>query len=168
MKGIISLLFWRDWRMGREVISEATPGGALLNLGSPVQDMDLQEKIQQRTRRGWRGWSISCENRLRELRLLRDDPINVPKYLMGGNEAQTHTWNSIWAQEKPFLTLRLVTLWNRLPREVVPSPAVGMFRPQLDSPGQAALSDPAAAGGLGCLIPFSLNNVSSKWGCLGN
>jgi len=46
---------------------------------------------------------------------------------------------------KSFFTLRVMEHWNRLPREVVESPSVEIFKTRLDLP---AASDPAPAGGL--------------------
>lgn len=55
---------------------------------------------------------LSCEDSLREQGLLSPemrlrDHVNVPKYLMGGNEAQTHMKFHLGTRE-PFVTMRTV------------------------------------------------------------
>ena len=49
---------------------------------------------------------------------------------------------------KHFLTAQVVKYLNRLPREVVESPPVGIFKPRLDTVLDNLLCDPASAGGL--------------------
>jgi len=58
---------------------------------------------------------------------------------------------------KNFFTLRVTEPWNRLPREIVDSPSLEIFKTHLDEwvqnpPGQGPLQptvgDPASAGGL--------------------
>jgi len=51
---------------------------------------------------------------------------------------------------KNFFPLRVTEPWNRLPREVVESPSLEIFKTHLDKgPVQSAVGDPASAGGLG-------------------
>jgi len=52
---------------------------------------------------------------------------------------------------KNFFPLRVTEPWNRLPREVVDSPSLEIFKTRLDQGPvlQSALGDPAFAGGFG-------------------
>jgi len=50
---------------------------------------------------------------------------------------------------KNFFPLRVMEHWNRLPREVVESPSLEIFKTRLgQGPAQPAVGDPASAGGL--------------------
>jgi len=50
---------------------------------------------------------------------------------------------------KSFFTLRVTEPWPRLPREVVESPSLEIFKPRLGrGPVQPAIGDPGSAGGL--------------------
>jgi len=123
------------------------------------KDEELLETIQQRTTKMIRGKEqLSCEERLRELGLfslkkkrLRRDLINACKYLKGGCQKDGATLFSVVPSDrtrdngrklkqrkfqlntrKNFFTLRVMEPWNRLPREVVKSPSLDIFKTLLD------------------------------------
>ncbi|KAK4806917.1 hypothetical protein QYF61_012638 [Mycteria americana] len=110
------------------------------------QDIEVLERVQRRATKLVKGLeSKSCEERLRELGLFSLEK----RRLRGGLD---------WTLGKNVFTERVVKHWNRLPREVVESPSLEVFKRHVD----VALRDMSCRAGRVTIVT-QRNSLSSNF-----
>jgi len=132
-----------------------------IQLWSPQhkKDVDVLERVQRRAMKMVRGLEyLSCEDRLRELRLFSLDKRRLRGYLRAAFQHQMGAYrkdgeglftrlcgdrtrgNGCKLKEgrfrldirKKFFTMRVVKPWNRLPRETVAASSLEVFKARFD------------------------------------
>ncbi|KAK4823442.1 LOW QUALITY PROTEIN: hypothetical protein QYF61_002128 [Mycteria americana] len=110
-----------------------------------TRDRDILETVQQRARKITKRLEhLSYDKKLRQLALFSLEKRRLRGYLINGNQSQ---WAQSETKEVPLLrkhvfTVRVAKNWHRLPRELVESTSLEIFKSHLDM--TAAFLHPAA------------------------